>query len=313
MDPMLLIGGGIAALLLSKKKADPVTVAQVQQATNERIEQAAPEAIGTCIKLVKPPSKAPLYPDWRDEWASEQRAINLKYAPNSPEERNAYLAFGQKYNPKWQEFHSMVAAIRYEEDNQYNAILESYRQKGWKITTVNIGGLRSSGLAGLDDLGTIIGITAGKVLQTFPDADAYAKTGYTPVPAQITYACPPGTIPIEYQGAIERAVQKNECIVLSSNNPASISMEYGRTYTAVPQDVKDGLKAKGWVQKTISWKVACPEQKPGTSIDAFLALMGNCSDFSIDYLCPPGKEPPPPPSAAAPVLQAVPAPIKIGS
>jgi hypothetical protein len=296
MDQLPLIIGGIAALLLTKKKAAPVTAEQVQQITQERIQQAAPEAIGACVKMMPPVMKPFPVEVWQTQQQVELQAVNAKLGATKfgTPEYTAYQgelnSIFTKYAPMQQAASDRWSAEMKKQNDDYNALLESYRLKGWKVTTVNIGGLKSHGLA---DLGTPPTLITSKMQQW----------------ANVTYACPPNTLPIEYQGAIERSVQKNECIVLSSTNP-SISMVMkcmcGSENTAVPQDVIDALKANGWVQRTISWKVGCPEQKLGIpgSID-WAAILGtsNCGDFSITYLCPAGKEPPPPPQAMVQVPQ----------
>lgn len=318
MDPMLLIGGGIAALLLSKKSSAPVTAEQVQVKTDEAIQQKAPDSIGVCVKLVKPPYIFPPEPAWMAYYNAEIKVILERHQvlggtrtqpiqglpPYGSPTFQAYLddmnVVQAKYQSRLNEKSATLSASMAKWNSDYETILEGYRQRGWKITQVRVGGIVPSApmnyammekMGDLGQIGTIIGQSIGNVLSGMSGTKMSGST--------ITYACPPGTLPIEYQGAIANSIKKNECIVLRSTDSYISACMCGSAYTAVPQDVIDALKAKGWTEKTVT-PPPPPPPAPGTPSspwDAILRLQMGAS--STTYLCPAGKEPPPPPASVA--------------
>lgn len=314
MDQLPLIIGGIAALLLTKKKAEPVTEAQVQARTDEVIQQRAPDAIGACVKLVKPTYVPLPQPAWLATYNAEYAAIVAKHSTPasaaytakmiampivSPPVQlptygtSAYQAYqndinavSAKYQSLINEWRSVESSHMAKYNSDWNAVLEGYRLKGWKITQVQIGGIVPSGMSGMGDLGQI-----GQIIGSVISSAILGTSGYKPTPAPITYACPPGTLPIEYQGAIANSIKKNECIVLRSNDPYVSSCMCGSAYTAVPQDVIDALKAKGWTEKTVT-PPPPPPPAPGTPAGPWENIIARTLGHSYTtYLCPPGKEP----------------------
>lgn len=325
MDQLPLIIGGIAALILSKKKAEPVTAAQVQVKTDEAIQQRAPEQIGVCVKLVKPPYVFPPEPAWMADYNAEINAVFTKHGGPTygTSAYQAYLAdmnvVQAKYQSRINEKIATQNASMVKWNTDHEAVLESYRQQGWKITTVRVGGIVPAAplnyammqkMGDLGQIGSVIGsllsanISGGEILYSGMSEKKISQSA-------ITYACPPGTLPIEYQGAIENSIKKNECIVLRSTDAYIVRCMCGSAYTAVPQDVIDALKAKGWTEKTVTvTSPPPPPPAPGTPAspwDAILKLQMGSS--STTYLCPAGKEPTSPSAPQAYAVPAAPVPM----
>lgn len=264
MDALpVLVLGGLAALLLGKKSTPPVGLNTqqdkilIENTTQTVVAKAAPEQVGACVKLVRPPSKATGIP----EFAGAQIRANEAAAAANPGNTAAYqaaiTAIQAKYAPMWTKFQEEESKIQYDEAAQFSAVLESYKSKGWTIH--------------------IVSVMSGRVHYACPP-------GVLPIElqAQIDSAVKQNECLLISAGS----VPGGHAMVCKSFGPCGGP-------SGPPAEVVAELEKRGWTKKSVAPPPAKPSPTPETTTSGWSSQIQQIlgQQGPSVFLCPPGKDP----------------------
>lgn len=101
---------------------------------------------------------------------------------------------------------------------------------------------------------------------------------------QITYACPPGTLPIGYQAQVEGLIKTDRCVLIQSPMTAYVAT---RGSPFPPSAVISELRKRGWIEKRVKQQQSPAQTTPPSPWSSIVGIMA----FDNVYLCPPGREP----------------------
>lgn len=265
VDP-IVIGAAAAGIvaILAKGKPAGVTAADVQAvpalkgvARVAAIERAAPVQVGACVKipmpeLVLPPKSAAILAAEAEQMELAKRAsarmveiVNRKYGGKSTPDifrtDPELVAATQQNTKEFMELQAKYAPAR-AEWQQGAMAAQAAQQKEYT-----------------------------EAVESYKAKGWKVHTVGSMMRARITYACPPGTLPIEYQAQVDSAVRANVCLL--THDPSMVARH---DYGGFPVATAEELKKRGWVEKRV-------KPPPGP----WAQIIGERV-----YLCPPGKEPP---------------------